>query len=62
MTDAEFNLLEPYCRNNMRKLKAIVRAVLKRFNEPVSPADMDDCQFDIVESKFPLPTDFFRIF
>lgn len=42
MTDAEFNLLEPYCRNNMRKLKAIVRAVLKRFNEPVSPADMDD--------------------
>lgn len=42
MTDAEFSRLEPYCKNNMSLLKAMTRGILKRFNEPISEADLDD--------------------
>lgn len=42
MTDEEYMRLEPYCLNNMRKLKAMTRGILKHFNEPVSESDLDD--------------------
>ena len=42
MTEAEFSRLEPYCKNNMSLLKAMTRGILKRFNETITEADLDD--------------------
>lgn len=35
-------LLQPYCENDMKKLKAISKSIFMRFNEPLARADYDD--------------------
>lgn len=35
-------LLQPYCENEMKKLKRISKSIFMKFNEPISNADYDD--------------------
>lgn len=37
-----FAVLEPYCENDMRKLKRMSQSIFMRFNEPLTNADYDD--------------------
>lgn len=38
----DLTLLQPYCENDMKKLKAISKSIFMRFNEPLTRADYDD--------------------
>ena len=38
----DLTLLEPYCENNMQKLKKMSKSIFMRFNEPLTRADYDD--------------------
>lgn len=42
MSGKDLALLQPYCENDMRKLKAISRSIFMKFNEPLTNADYDD--------------------
>lgn len=42
MNSNNFAVLEPYCENDMRKLKNMSRSIFMKFNEPLSNADYDD--------------------
>ena len=37
-----FAVLEPYCENDMRKLKRMSQSIFMRFNEPLTNSDYDD--------------------
>ncbi len=38
----DLSLLQPYCENNMKKLKQVSKSIFMRFNEPLTKADYDD--------------------
>lgn len=40
--DKDLALLEPYCENDMRKLKKMSQSIFMRLNEPLTRADYDD--------------------
>ena len=42
MNSNNFAVLEPYCENDMYKLKRMSRSIFMKFNEPLSNADYDD--------------------
>ncbi len=39
MTGKDLSVLQPYCENDMRRLKKISRSIFMRFNEPMPEAD-----------------------
>ncbi len=38
----DLSLLQPYCENDMKKLKQVSKSIFMRFNEPLTRADYDD--------------------
>lgn len=42
MNNKDLAILQPYCENDMKKLKAISKSIFMRFNEPLTGADYDD--------------------
>lgn len=42
MDDKKFDILIPYCENEMSLLKRISKSIFLRFNEPLTKADYDD--------------------
>ena len=42
MNSNNFAVLEPYCENDMYKLKRMSRSIFMKFNEPLTNADYDD--------------------
>lgn len=40
--EKDLTLLQPYCENDMRKLKKMSKSIFMRFNEPLTGADYDD--------------------
>ncbi len=40
--EKNLTLLQPYCENDMRKLKKMSKSIFMRFNEPLTGADYDD--------------------
>lgn len=42
MANKSLALLEPYCENDMCRLKKMSRSIFMRFNEPLAGADYDD--------------------
>lgn len=42
MKNQDLSLLQPYCENDMKKLKRMSRSIFMRFNEPLTNADYDD--------------------
>lgn len=42
MKNQDLSLLQPYCENDMKKLKRMSRSVFMRFNEPLANADYAD--------------------
>ena len=42
MTNAQLSLLQPYCEDDMRRLKKISKSIFLRFNEPLTEVDYDD--------------------
>lgn len=42
MADKSLAVLQPYCENNMRKLKGMSRSIFMKFNEPLNGSDYDD--------------------
>lgn len=42
MAKASLAILQPYCENDMRKLKSVSRSIFMKFNEPLNGADYDD--------------------
>ena len=42
MKNQDLSLLQPYCENNMRRLKRMSQSIFMRFNEPLSYSDYDD--------------------
>lgn len=42
MNNKDLSVLQPYCENNMKKLKSMSRAIFMRFNETLNNADYDD--------------------
>ena len=42
MNSNNFAVLEPYCENDMYKLKRMSRSIFMQFNEPLTNADYDD--------------------
>lgn len=39
MANESLAVLQPYCENDMRKLKNISRSIFMKFNEPLNGAD-----------------------
>ena len=42
MGDKDLSILQPYCENDMKKLKRMSKSIFLRFNEPLAKADYDD--------------------
>lgn len=42
MNSKDLSLLQPYCENDMKKLKRMSRSIFMRFNESLTNADYDD--------------------
>lgn len=42
MKNQDLSLLQPYCENDMKKLKQMSRSIFMRFNESLTNADYDD--------------------
>ena len=42
MDKQQFDILQPYCENDMRLLKKLSQSIFMKFNEPLSKADYDD--------------------
>lgn len=42
MANKELAVLQPYCENNMQRLKKMSRSIFMKFNEPLTKADYDD--------------------
>lgn len=42
MSSKDLSMLQPYCENNMKKLKTMSKSIFRRFNEPLTEADYDD--------------------
>lgn len=42
MDKQQFDILQPYCENDMRLLKRLSQSIFMKFNEPLSKADYDD--------------------
>ena len=42
MDKQQFDILQPYCENDMRLLKKLSQSIFMRFNEPLTRADYDD--------------------
>lgn len=42
MGNKPLEILQPYCENDMRKLKSMSRSIFTKFNEPLNGADYDD--------------------
>lgn len=42
MVRSNLATLEPYCENDMQRLKRMSNAIFRRFNEPLAKADYDD--------------------
>ena len=42
MNNKDLSILQPYCENDMKKLKKMSKSIFKRFNEPLTEADYDD--------------------
>lgn len=42
MASKDLAILQPYCENNMRRLKNISRSIFMKFNEPLAESDYDD--------------------
>lgn len=42
MGNAELAVLQPYCENDMRRLKKMSQSIFLKFNEPLANADYDD--------------------
>lgn len=42
MMNESLAVLEPYCENEMKRLKGISKSIFMRFNEPLTKADYDD--------------------
>lgn len=42
VNNKDLSILQPYCENDMKKLKAISKSIFMRFNEPLTGADYDD--------------------
>lgn len=42
MTSKALSILQPYCENDMDKLKKMSRSIFMKFNEPLAKADYDD--------------------
>lgn len=42
MNSKDLSLLQPYCENDMRKLKRLSNSIFMRFNKPLAKADYDD--------------------
>ena len=42
MNNKDLSILQPYCENDMKKLKRMSRSIFMRFNEPLTNADYDD--------------------
>ena len=42
MNSKNLAVLEPYCENDMKRLKRISRSIFMKFNESLSNADYDD--------------------
>lgn len=42
MSGKDLSMLQPYCENDMKKLKRMSRSIFMRFNEPLTNADYDD--------------------
>lgn len=42
MVSKDLAILQPYCENDMQRLKKISRSIFMRFNEPLTKADYDD--------------------
>lgn len=42
MVNQTLAVLQPYCENEMRKLKSMSRSIFMKFNEPLTRADYDD--------------------
>ena len=42
MANKSFALLQPYCENDMRRLKSMSRSIFMKFNETIVKADYDD--------------------
>lgn len=40
--DGQFEILKPYCENDMKRLKKLAQSVFMRFNEKLAYADYDD--------------------
>lgn len=40
--DGQFEILKPYCENDMKRLKKLAQSVFMRFNEKLTYADYDD--------------------
>ena len=42
MDKQQFDILQPYCKNDMRLLKRLSQSIFMKFNEPLTKADYDD--------------------
>lgn len=42
MQSKDLAMLQPYCENDMRKLKRMSESIFMKFNEPLAKADYDD--------------------
>lgn len=42
MSGKDLSMLQPYCENDMKKLKKMSKSIFLRFNEPLAKADYDD--------------------
>lgn len=42
MSSKDLSMLQPYCENDMKKLKKISKSIFLKFNEPLTEADYDD--------------------
>lgn len=42
MKNKNLSVLQPYCENDMKKLKRMSRTIFMRFNEPLTNVDYDD--------------------
>lgn len=42
MNNKDLSVLQPYCENDMKKLKSMSRSIFMRFNETLTNADYDD--------------------
>jgi RNA polymerase sigma factor (sigma-70 family) len=42
MSGKDLSILQPYCENDMKKLKRMSKSIFLRFNEPLAKADYDD--------------------